>query len=177
MIALIEEYIFRGIIFQQIRRAHGALIGLLISSILYSVLHFLKIPEDVITQEVHWYSGINIVLESILELAQITHSPDAFIALFLAGSFLCLLRMQTQSIIAGIGVHAGWVTFIKTLKPLTDRNPDTPYVQWLASDYDNFTGHLASAILIVVMLLLIRHNTLMRVTPSQEKNGAREIRP
>ena len=69
---------------------------------------------------------------------------DSFIALFLLGMYLALIRERTGNIAYVIGVHAGMVTVIKGFKGIAPTNHSSDLI-WLISDYDQTIGLLSAA--------------------------------
>lgn len=157
LISLIEEALFRGVIFHQFRRNQKTALAIILSSIIYAAIHFLE-PSHLASSEPRgWLSGINLVFQSVQGFSALPEHLDAFVALFLASVFLCLLRIRSGDIFTGIGIHAGWITLIKSFKELTDRNSEIIHAWWLASEHDRFTGHITSLLVLVAILILFAY--------------------
>lgn len=150
LVALIEETLFRGLIFNQLRASNGFLFAAVISSLMYSAVHFLE-PIPIHSSTLHWYSGFVLAQQT---LASPTLFYDAFVTLLLGGVFLCLVQELKQNLWWCIGLHAGWVTLIKTYKSLTDRSPIAAD-PLLVSNHDHFTGNLVSVWIVICIILLI----------------------
>lgn len=147
-IGLLEETFFRGMIYSAIKKQSGLIWAMLLSSFLYAILHFLKTQPHPTATAIQWDSGI-ILLPSIIDHMTSIHSLDSMLALFIAGIFLVLVREITGSLAMSIGIHAGWVTVIKTTKYLTDNDENTSF-SWLVGDYDGITGLLAVGLLTIL---------------------------
>jgi uncharacterized protein len=120
--SLIEEWLFRGVLFALLLRSmsvRGTIIGL---SFFFALVHFLK-P----------YHGSPEILDGgsadagFRLLAQIgerfIHPEDfigVFITLFAVGVVLAVARHKTGYLWMPIGLHAGWVFTLKVYQALTD---------------------------------------------------------
>ncbi len=151
IIGLIEETLFRGLLQSQLSTTMNSLWAIIIVSTIYSSVHFLQAPEFDSTLTIHWYSGFTLLSSA---LANISNSSafllDAWVALFLAGLFLSLVRLHTNNILWCIGIHAGWVAHIKVLKKFTDRDSSAQCGN-LASSYDSFIGELSAAWILLIL--------------------------
>lgn len=159
LIGVIEESVFRGLLQSQLSQNMNTLFALIIVSIIYSSVHFLQAPEHLNSLSVEWYSGFILLASAFGNFTNIGMFTDAWIALFLAGIFLSLVRLKTNNLIWCIGIHAGWVAHIKLFKEFTDRDNSASCAH-LASNYDNYVGELSilliSTILIVWALIHFR---------------------
>jgi membrane protease YdiL (CAAX protease family) len=152
IIGLIEETLFRGLLQSQLTAAMNSLSAIIIVSVIYSSVHFLQAPEFDPNQTIHWYSGFSLLSSAFTNFKNISSFSDAWVALFLAGLFLSLVRLRTNNILWCIGIHAGWVTHIKIFKDFTDRETSAQCGN-LASHYDNFIGEFSAAWILLVLLV------------------------
>jgi hypothetical protein len=110
VVALIEETFFRGALQGAFQRGMNMVVAVLLTSTIYSALHFLK-PKgvNISADEVTWSSGFaclaGIVARSFGERDVII----GFVTLFLAGCILGLAYAKTRALYLSIGLHAGWV--------------------------------------------------------------------
>jgi len=144
LIGLLEETFFRGALYSAIRRTGGAGPAILWSSILFTLIHFMKphaLPEDT---ALDWLETWQLFVRVFTDAFQWRHL-DSMTALFLVGVFLGLVRERSGHIGWCIGLHAGWVFVIQVIRRLTDGHPspDAPWV-WLVGDYDGVIGWLAA---------------------------------
>jgi uncharacterized protein len=110
VVAVLEEFLFRGALFGAIRRRQGAIFAAAATSLLYSVGHFFKPAPDPIS--VDFWSGfyaLGQMLAGFVDPANVL----GFLALAAAGAALAGLRERSGSIWPGAGLHAGWVFGIK----------------------------------------------------------------
>ncbi|MEO7774961.1 MAG: CPBP family intramembrane glutamic endopeptidase [Steroidobacteraceae bacterium] len=165
-IAILEETFMRGAMYSAVERASGARLAVISTAMLYAAMHFLsryRIPP----QELSWASGLELVRGSLQTFAHPLPVLDAFVCLVAVGVLLALVRRQTGSIAACIGLHAGWVTVIASIRHLTDVNAAHP-AAGLLSSHDGFVGYLTLAWVIVAGVLLYRF---------YDFDSAREVSP
>ena len=73
----------------------------------------------------------------------------------MAGLFLGTLRvLRSDWLVLCMGIHAGWVFVIKSAKPLTTLNLQSPRWNWVGN-YDYIIGYFSSAWLMLVTLVLV----------------------
>jgi uncharacterized protein len=109
VVAILEELVFRGALFGLLRQAMPWPAALIVSSAVYSAVHFIKKAE--IAMPVQWYSGLALLW------AMVCHPPPlipAFLTLFLAGAILALSYQRTGTLYFSIGLHAGWIFWLKS---------------------------------------------------------------
>ena len=122
LIGLIEESVFRGLMQSQINQSINTIATIIIISAIYSSVHFLQAPEYASNETISWFSGFTLLADAFANFSHFSTFIDAWIALFLAGVFLSLVRLRTNNLIWCIGIHAGWVAHIKLFKEFTDRD-------------------------------------------------------
>jgi uncharacterized protein len=109
IVAVLEELVFRGALFGLLRRAAPWPAALIVSSAVYSAVHFIKKAE--VPTPIAWNSGL-------LSLwAMVSRPPPlmpAFLTLFVAGAILALSYQRTGSLYFSIGLHAGWIFWLKS---------------------------------------------------------------
>jgi membrane protease YdiL (CAAX protease family) len=153
-VGFVEETFFRGAIYAGIRRDSGLWAAVILSSVIYAALHFIRTQPFDPSETLGWTSGFPLLVTAFHKFG----NPaiwDSFVALMAAGAFLALLRAWTGNIALAIGVHAGWVMTIKLGKRVTDPVPDSGY-GFLTGTYDQVIGWLAAAWLAVLILWLAR---------------------
>lgn len=149
VVAVIEEPLFRGVLLGVLRRKSGAVLAVLSSAVYYALPHFLRAEAKIPADQVHWDSGLTLAGEALRHLADWGHA-DSFLALWLAGVFLAVLRLKTNLFYC-IGVHAGWVFVLRLSRSLTDLDPKGPRADWVGG-YDGMIGWFAAAWLGLVTL-------------------------
>ena len=152
LVALVEETLFRGLMFRAVLRDAGPATAVCTTALLYAAIHFfarVNIPHA----EVRWDSGIALLGAALARFADPLPIADAFITLALVGLLLGLVRCWTGSIAAGIGLHMGWVCVIKATATVTRQDAAAPW-SFLVSGFDGFTGWLVAGWSCAILLAL-----------------------
>ena len=152
-IALIEEIFFRGAIFGALRKAHAWPVALLASSVIYSLLHFLQAPAA--TLAVHWFSGLVVLPQMLAGLVHARTLLPEFLTLILSGAILGLAYQRTGNLYFSIGLHAGWVCWMKFYASVTVGLRITDH-SWLWGSRKLTDSWLALAMLLLTLCLLPR---------------------
>jgi membrane protease YdiL (CAAX protease family) len=108
VVPIIEELFFRGFILGILLKTGRRCLSVLVTSALYSIIHFLKAPEHTSTV-VTWTSGFNSIAHAFAQFADPMLVAAGFTTLFLIGLILADARLQTRSLWLPIGLHAGWI--------------------------------------------------------------------
>ena len=150
LIGLVEETLFRGGLYAAVARRHPVTQAVVWSSLLYAALHFVK-PAAFSGEALSWTSGLVLLVRGLARFAEPGVMADSFVALFMAGVLLALVRRDSGHLAYCIGVHAGWVMVIRVTKHFTDRSAEAP-LSCLVGSYDGVIGWLAAAWLGVLCL-------------------------
>ncbi|HHB12111.1 MAG TPA: CPBP family intramembrane metalloprotease [Chromatiales bacterium] len=154
-VGVIEETFFRGALLTALTREAGAVAAVVLSSLLYALLHFvdsdLRVPET----QIGWTTGLQVLGDSLAGLAQPAAIVDSALALTAVGAFLALVRLRDGHIARCIGLHAGWVFAIQELKAVSHGMPDARW-GWLIGSYDKVTGWAALAWLLLLGVVFLR---------------------
>lgn len=129
LVAGIEEYIFRGLIFFSLRAHWGWIKAAVFCSLIFSSLHFLeghKIDTD-IDPGVWWMGFYQCAMLTGNMIGGITLVPDA-VSLFVVGMILCYAAQKTGSLWYSVGLHGGWVWAAAVLSETMSRAPDVETV-------------------------------------------------
>ncbi|SMF96505.1 hypothetical protein SAMN02949497_3905 [Methylomagnum ishizawai] len=150
-VALAEEPLFRGFFLGALNKAVPKLAAIAICGFYFALLHFLKTGIRPEFADIHWYTGLPVALDAFVQLPG-RIQPDSFLALFIAGILLALLRLSGRDRLGYcIGLHAGWVFVIKFARALTKGNPNAE-LGFLVGGYDGVIGYLAAAWMAVLIL-------------------------
>jgi len=143
LISMIEEPLFRGILFAGLKKKLPVISAILISSTYYAALHFLNSKTEIPFQQVHFSSGFPLLGEAFANLLN-PEILSAFLALLMVGIFLGTLRAQVkESLGLCIGCHTCWVWQIKMSKNLFNTDYGSEYL-YLVSSYDGVVGPLVT---------------------------------
>ncbi|HMJ67146.1 MAG TPA: CPBP family intramembrane glutamic endopeptidase, partial [Candidatus Binatia bacterium] len=118
IVALLEETLFRGVIFGALRQFNHWVTALAISSAVYSLVHFFEKPS-VIAADIKWSSGLELLPQMLSGLADVDRLVPAFFVVLLLGAILGVAYQRTGSLYYSIGLHAGWIFWLKSFGVLT----------------------------------------------------------
>lgn len=134
-----EELIFRGLLFSHFQRSLPLLTSAVSSSFIFSILHDLHNPLNLLTRD--WQLGLG---------------------LFLLGMFLTYVRVWQNSLAASAGVHAGLV-FIKVVLRKVDLLPIIGGSRYL------FPVDLRESLIVHLLLTIGCIMIAQRITTSTKK--------
>ena len=110
IVAVLEEFIFRGIILGIFLRTFRPSLAILLVSLLFGALHFMRPPEGVASANPEGLLTGFAFLELTAQRFQSEHLLlQQFAPLFLIGVLLGVTRYLTSSLWLPIGLYAGWV--------------------------------------------------------------------
>lgn len=141
IVGLIEETWFRGALFSAISMDLHAVRAVWVTALLFGAVHFVRADPDLAPLDPSWVAGFTVIAHSFYQFSD-SAFIDSFLALVAAGFLLGLMRQRSGHIAACIGVHAGWVTVIKTTRMVSEVNADSP-LAFLIGSYDGVIGYLA----------------------------------
>lgn len=171
IIAVLEEYLFRGLLLAALLRKMPAAPAVLLCSAVFGSLHFFTGEATSYNPEViPWYGGFT---AAGLLLAGLMAELDliAFTGITLVGVTLCMATLRTGSLYLSTGIHFGWVFYIKTLGETFKRAGGKNVWFGGSQVYDGLIGPLGLLLLIPFILLLVRRRVLLcRVEGTQ--NGS-----
>jgi len=153
LIGLFEEILFRGFLYGALKKRVGGLIAALISSALYSSVHFLK-PTGELELPVNWLAGFIYLEQSIANMILLHQDWDARLSLMILGCFFCLVR-ERFNLFCCIGLHAAFVVGIAISRQLTTVNLDSQFLG-LISSYNEIIGQLVSFWLLLLVYAMYR---------------------
>lgn len=144
VISVVEELLFRGALFGALRRAHGWKTALFGSSAIYSILHFFQKLEP--TETVTWLSGLALLPKMMSGFIQPHLMLPGFLALTLVGLLLGLAFQRTRNLWFSIGLHAGWIFWIKFNTLVTNARSGAAAWFWGSSKlFDGWPGVIVLA--------------------------------
>ena len=152
VISFIEESFFRGVMIPRKNNLVLTFNVVFLSSLAYSLFHFIKIPL-IIDSDLFWNTGLKELLIAFSNFFK-TINYDAAITLLFFGILLGIIRVKNNTLSYGIGIHAGFIFIIKTFKANSSVNNDSSN-NFLISHYDQFTGHLATTWIIVLIFIYL----------------------
>lgn len=117
VVAVLEEILFRGAVFGSLRKIFHWVFALVLSSILYAIVHFMEPVET--TGAVTWLSGLELLPRMLRGFVNLHAIIPGFFNLTLAGALLGLAYQRTGNLYFSIGLHAGWIFWLKSYSTLT----------------------------------------------------------
>ena len=153
LIGLFEEILFRGFLYGSLKKRVGGLIAALISSALYSSVHFLK-PTGELELPINWLAGFIYLEQSLGNMILLHQDWDARLSLMILGCFFCLVR-ERFNLFCCIGLHAAFVVGIAISRQLTTVNLDSQFLG-LISSYNEIIGQLVSFWLLLLVYAMYR---------------------
>ena len=151
-VAVIEEWTFRGIIFGLVRRSQPWPKALVIVSLVFAVLHFVRAPLVAPqVEEIHWWSGLALVPAHFWQFGEPVLLIGSLPTYFLVGATLAYTVVQTKSLAFAIGLHAGWVFALRGFGFLS-RRVGEPTV-WLGRDL--ISGIIPALLVALTWFLLV----------------------
>ena len=117
VVAVLEEVVFRGALFGAFRKAHDWKVALFTSSAVYGLVHFFAKPTP--PTEITWSSGLQMLPEMMRGFTDIRLLVPGLFILTLVGMILGLAYHQTGNLYFSIGLHAGWIFWLKIYGAVT----------------------------------------------------------
>jgi membrane protease YdiL (CAAX protease family) len=152
VVGVLEETLFRGGIFGGLRRVFHWSIALVVSSLIYAIVHFLASASY--KGAVTWLSGLELLPRMMGGLANREQMVPGFFNLTLAGALLALAYQRTGNLYFSIGLHAGWIFWLKSYRVFTADVPGANARLWGTGKL--IDGWLALAVLSLTVVVLTR---------------------
>lgn len=149
MVATLEEILFRGGIFSGLRRVLYWPFALVISSVIYAIVHFFQRAE--LTGAITWNSGLSLLPKMLAGFADFHALVPGFFNLTLAGILLGLAYQRTGNLYFSIGLHAGWIFWLKIYGAFTTDVPNVATWFWGTGKLDD--GWLPFLVLVATLFI------------------------
>ncbi len=149
VVATLEEILFRGGIFGGLRQVLYWPFALAISSVVYALVHFLQRAE--LTGPVAWDSGLLLLPRTLGGFANIQALVPGFFSLTLAGVLLGLAYQRSGNLYFSIGLHAGWIFWLKIYSQVTLPAPQG--ITWFWGSEKMTDGWLAFLVLALALAI------------------------
>jgi membrane protease YdiL (CAAX protease family) len=111
VVSLMEETLFRGVLYGAMARHRSRWVGAITSSVVYAIVHFFRRPPE--PEVVTWTSGLVILGKMLAGFTDLQDLIPGFLSLVVVGMILCDSRERTGRLWLGIGLHAGWIFWLK----------------------------------------------------------------
>ncbi len=152
VVAVVEELLFRGMLYGRMRPAIGQRSALLLSAGIYAIVHFFERPSTPL--RVTWTSGFQ-TLQAMLEgFSHWQSLIPGFFTLSLAGILLARFFRVTGSLYGAIALHAGWIFWLGLYRGITQGQPST--LSWVWGSEKLVDGWSALGVMILCAVLVWR---------------------
>jgi hypothetical protein len=127
-VSVIEEILFRGAVFTALRRNWSFSASATASSAVYALVHFFQKPAE--PTRIGAGTGLEVLGQMLRGFVDIQQLIPGWISLALAGWILALARERTGRIWFSVGLHAGWIFWLKSYAFATAANPGANVWIW-----------------------------------------------
>ncbi len=158
LVSVLEEAVFRGVVFGALKRHLSLVAAVGISSFIYALVHFFERTQH--EGEVIWSSGLALLPKMLRGFGAWDQIIPGFFALTIAGIVLAMAVRATGNLYFSIGLHAGWIFWLKTYKFFT-RPVDESHA-WFWGTGKLIDGWVAFAVLLATWWWLTRRGFLVR---------------
>jgi len=121
IVALLEEWLFRGVLYGVLMRRLNALQTIIGLSLFFAAVHFLSPPKGIAVADprsmMAGFEMLGLIGQKFLAAKTFF---GVFLTLFVVGATLAYTRYKTGNLWLAIGLHAGWVFSLKFTNRLTD---------------------------------------------------------
>jgi len=150
IVAVLEEILFRGALFGALRKAFHWIFALVISSMLYAILHYFESAD--IAGPVTWLSGLQLLPLMLQNLGNLHAAIPGFFNLTLAGMLLGWAYQRTGNLYFSIGLHGGWIFWIKAYDATTRLAPGANAWWWGSGRMAIVNGWIALPVLVSTLI-------------------------
>ncbi|MGV3773047.1 MAG: CPBP family intramembrane glutamic endopeptidase [Verrucomicrobiales bacterium] len=112
LVSIVEEILFRGVIFQALRKTNSFIAAALFSSAIYSLLHFFEKPEN--PRHIDYHSGFVVLGQMMNGLLSWEKLLPAFLNLTVVGLIMALALERTRTLYFSVGMHAAFIFWGKS---------------------------------------------------------------
>ena len=131
-----EELFFRGILFMGLRRHNYNVRAYLLANSFYAALHFVKPGEAYFIDQLDLSAGFRHLAYTFTPFLDPLSLLPGLVGFFLVGAVLALAVERTGNLFLAIGLHAGWVFGLKTLRVFGDFKVKRDQLGWLFGSSD-----------------------------------------
>jgi len=146
----IEEILFRGVIFKGLYDELGRARAYLFAALIYSAIHFVKPGDPAALGGLDAWTGIRYFASSFQPFTELETLVPGLLGLFLIGAVLCYAFERTGTLYLSIGLHAGWIFSLKTLRVFGDFRRDD--LGWMFGSTD---PKIVSGVITWIGILLV----------------------
>jgi membrane protease YdiL (CAAX protease family) len=119
-VGVLEEIFFRGVIFKGLVEDTKPAVAFAASSLFYGAIHFIKPAEAISSSALDPWTGMRYLAGAFEPFLDPMPILPGLLGLFLIGMVLAYAFFRTSSLYLSMGLHAGWVFGIKTIRVYGD---------------------------------------------------------
>lgn len=161
VVAFLEEILFRGALFGSMRKTWRFGTAIVMSSIIYALAHFVqKAPEPTV---VTWSSGLAMLPQMFGKLGDVQALFPKALVLFVAGVILAMAYQRSGSLFLSIGLHAGWIFWLKSYRFISVAVPGQR--SWVWGSDELIDGWLSLLVLFGVLVVIVRMYAAPKAQP------------
>jgi uncharacterized protein len=110
-VALLEEFLFRGVLLGLLRQVMVPSAAVILAAIPFAIIHFFNLPRGGVGdgENITWWSGLSSLAQAMASFPSWPLLLWGVATLFLAGLLLGWLTVRTGSLHAAIGLHGVWI--------------------------------------------------------------------
>jgi membrane protease YdiL (CAAX protease family) len=153
VVGFVEELVFRGVLLGVFVRTWRWCWAWLFTSLLYAIVHFFTRP--VAPPSIRWHSGLACLPGMFMGLTDWHLMIPALLNLILAGLVFGLLVKRTGNLWMAIGLHTGWIFWLKSLGFFGRNTPTADTLIWGSKKL--LDGWMATVILVLLLWAIWRH--------------------
>ena len=152
LVSLLEEAVFRGVVFGMLKKHTSMVFAVGFTSGIYALVHFFERTRH--EGDVLWSSGLALLPRMARGFADWQMIVPGFFSLTLAGIILALAVRVTGNLYFSVGLHAGWIFWLKSFKFFTREGENSH--AWLLGSAKLIDGWAAFVVLLATLGLLWR---------------------
>jgi hypothetical protein len=151
VIAILEEILFRGALYGALRKVFHWIFALIISSMFYALMHYLESAKT--TENVTWLSGLQLLPLMLRNMGNLQAVIPGFFNLTLAGMLLGWAYQRTGNLYFSIGLHMGWIFWVKAYAIVTALSPGANAWWWGSGRMAIVNGWVALPVLLAALFV------------------------
>lgn len=154
----LEEVFFRGMLFRGLLKEGRVVRAYLLANLFYSALHFVKPGERYFVDGIDPLAGFKHLVTTFIPFLEPMELLPGIFGLFLIGAVMSFALARTGNLYLSIGLHAGWVLSLKTVRVFGDFKRQD--LGWLFGSTDpKIVSGVATWIGVLLVGLAVHHLT------------------
>jgi membrane protease YdiL (CAAX protease family) len=149
-VAAIEEVLFRWALYGTLRKVYAKGFSMVLSAAIYAIVHFFSRPESPLP--ITWLSGLALLPRMLRGFGDWQALVPGFFNLLIIGCILALAFERTGRLWFSIGLHGGWIFWLKMGGLWTAARVSTASRAWGTDKM--IDGVLTSVVLIFIFFIV-----------------------